>query len=51
MTREVSGEDTKAVQEVADEGETEVDEVVGKFIKRIKSHNIYSQIMVFVSYK
>ena len=41
VTREASGGYTKAVQEYADEVETEVDEVVGKFIKRRKYHNIY----------
>ena len=44
MTRETSGVDTKAVQEAAYEGETEVDEVVGKVIKRRKSYNIAFQI-------
>ena len=36
-SREASGGDTKHVQEAAYEGETEIDEVVGKFIKRRKS--------------
>ena len=40
MTRELSGGDTKYLQESGYEGETEVDEVVGKFIKRRQSHNI-----------
>ena len=35
MTRELLGGDTKAVQESEYEGETEVDEVVGKVIKRV----------------
>ena len=40
MTREESGGEKKTVQEAVDEGETKVDEVVGKFIKRRKSYNI-----------
>ena len=40
MARESSGGDTKAVKEAAYEGENEVDEVVGKVIKRRKSYNI-----------
>ena len=40
MTRELSGGDTKSVQEVEYESETEFDEVVGKVIKRRKSYNI-----------
>ena len=37
---ESPGGDNKAVKEAAYEGETEVDEVVGKVIKRRKSNNI-----------
>ena len=49
MTRELSGGDTKAVQESEYEGETEVDEVVGKVIKRRKSYNISIPIGVIIS--
>ena len=51
MTREVLGRDTKHVQEAVDEGETEVDELVGKFINRMKSYNIYFQLGFFISYE
>ena len=40
MTRESSGEDTKYVQEASYEGETEIDEVAGKVIKRRNYYNI-----------
>ena len=33
------------------EGETKVDEVVGKFIKRRKSYNIYFKIVVIISHE
>ena len=36
--------ETKAVQEAADEGEIKVDEVVGNFINRKKSYNIYFRL-------
>ena len=39
------------MQEAADEGETEVDEVVGKVIKRRKSYNISFQMGVIISHK
>ena len=39
------------MQEAADEGETEVDEVVGKFIKRRKFYNIFFQLRVLISYE
>ena len=39
------------MQEAADEGETAVDEVVGKFIKMSKSYVIDFQIEVFLSYE
>ena len=42
VTRESSGGDTKAVKESAYDVETEVDELVGKVIKRSKSYNIAS---------
>ena len=48
MTRESPGGDTKYVQEGADEGENEVDEVVRKFIKRRKFYNIAFQIGVII---
>ena len=51
MTRESPGGDTKYVQEGADEGETEVDEVVGKVIKRRKSYDIDFQIGFIISHK
>ena len=44
MTGEESVVYTEAVQEAADEGETNVDEVVGKFIKRSESYNISFQL-------
>ena len=40
MTIESPGGDTKDVQEAAHEGETEVEEVVGKVIKRREYYNI-----------
>ena len=40
MTGEKSGGDTKAVQEAADEWETEFDELLGKNIRKIKSYDI-----------
>ena len=39
------------MQEAVDEGETEVDEVVGKFINRRNSYNIYFQLGVLISYE
>ena len=51
MTREESIGDTKAVKESADEGETEVDEVVGKFIRRRKYYNISVELGGFISYE
>ena len=42
---------TKYVQEATYECETEVDEVVDKFIKRRKSYNISFQIGVVISQK
>ena len=51
MTREISGEDTKAVQKPEYEGETEVDEVVGKVNKRMKSYNIAFLIGVIISHE
>ena len=50
MTREASGRDTKYMKEATDEGETEVDEVVGKVIKRRKSYNISFQLAFSISY-
>ena len=49
MTREASGGDTKATQEAADEGETKVDEVVDKVIKRMKYYNISFQLGFYMS--
>ena len=51
VTREALGGETKYVQESVDEGETEVDEVVGKFSSRRKSYNIFFQIGFFVLYE
>ena len=51
MARESSGGDTKAVKEAAYEGENEVDEVVGKVIKRRKSYNIAFLVGVIISHK
>ena len=43
--------ETKYVQEDSDEGETKVDEVVGKFIRRRQSYYIDFQIGVVISYE
>ena len=51
MTRELSGGYTKAVKESEYEGETEVDAVVGKVMKRMKSYNIAILIGVIISHK
>ena len=51
MTRELSGGDTKAVQEYEYEGETKVDEVVGKVIKSRKSYNITFLIGVIIPHE
>ena len=51
MTSESSVEYTKAVKESAYEGETEVDEVVGKVNKRRKYYNIAFQIGVIISHE
>ena len=51
VTIEASGGDTKTVKKSAYEGETEVDEVVGKGIKRSKSYNIEFQIGVIISHE
>ena len=48
MTRELSVGDTKYGQEAEYEGETEVDEVVGKVITRRKSYNIAFLIGVVI---
>ena len=50
MTRELSGGDTQTVQEAEYEGETEVDEVVGKVIKRRKLYNVSFLIGVIISH-
>ena len=44
VTIEASGGETKSVQGSEDEGETIVDKVEVKFIKRSKSYDIYFQI-------
>ena len=51
MTRKSSRGYTKAVEEATYEGETRVDEGVGKFIKRRKSYNISFQIGIIISHK
>ena len=51
MTRELSGGDTKAVQESEYKDETDVDEVAGKVIKRRKSYNIAFLVGVIISHK
>ena len=51
MTREASVEETDTKKEAAYEGETEVDEVFRKVIKRKKFYNISFQIEVFISYE
>ena len=43
--------ETKYVHEAADEGETKVDEVVGKFITRRQSYYTDFQIGVVISYE
>ena len=49
MTRESSGGDTKATKETAYEGKTEVDEVLGKVIRRRKYYDIDFQTGVIIS--
>ena len=44
VTVEASGGETKFVQEVAGEGETKVDEVIGTFIRRRQSCDIFFRI-------
>ena len=51
VTGEYSGGDNKAAQEASHQGETKVDEIVGKVIKRRKSYNIAFQIRVIISHK
>ena len=51
MTRYLSGGDTKSVQKSEYEGKTEVDEVVGKVIKRRKSYNIEFLIGIIISHE
>ena len=51
MTGEESGVDTKPVQESSYEGETEVDGVVGKFIKRRKYCNIAFLVVIIISHE
>ena len=49
MIREASDLNIKAVKEATYEGETEVDEVIGKVIKSSKSYNISFRIGVIIS--
>ena len=51
MTRELSGGYTKYVKEYEYEGETEVDEVVVKVIKRRNYYNIAFLVGVIISHK
>ena len=51
MTRELSGGDTKYFQESEYESENEVNEVVGKVIKRRKSYNTVFPIGVIISHE
>ena len=51
MTRELAVGDTKAMQEAEYEGESEVDEVVGKVIRSSKPYNIDFMIGVIISHK
>ena len=51
MTIESIGGDTKAVKEYSYKGETEVNEVLGKVIKRRKSYNIAFQVGGILSHK
>ena len=51
MSRESSGGYTKAAKDSAYEGKTDVDEVVGKVIKRRNSYNIAFQIGVMLSHE
>ena len=51
MPRWSLGEDTKSAKESEYEGETEVDEVVGRVIKRRKFYNISFQIGVVISHE
>ena len=51
MNIELSGLGTKAVQEAEYEGESEVDEVVGKFIRMSKYYNIAFLIGVIISHE
>ena len=51
VTREISGGETKSVEESEYEGLTKVDEVLGKFIRWRQSYNIYFQLGVSISYE
>ena len=51
MTRYTSRGETEAVQEAVDEGKTEFDEVVGKFIKMRNSYKISFWLGFFISYE
>ena len=50
MTRESSGWETDDGQEASDEGETKIDEVVGKLIERRKSYIFSFQLGVLILY-
>ena len=51
VTIEAPWGETKYVKEATCEGETEVDKMIGKFIKRRKSYIISFQIGFFISYE
>ena len=51
MTIESSVVESKSVQEAEYEGETKVDEVVGKFTKRSKFYNIAFYVGVIISHE
>ena len=48
VTREAPEGDTESSQGAVDKGKTKVDKVVGKFIKKRKSYNIYFWLGVFI---
>ena len=51
VTRERSREETESGQEAEDERKTDVDEVLGEFIRRRKFYNISFQLEVLISYE
>ena len=51
VTREESREETKSGKEAEYERKTDVDEVLGEFIRRRKSYNMSFQVEVFITYE